>query len=251
MNDLIARAAREVADTRRVVALTGAGISIESGIPPFRGPGGLWEKIDPLEVAHIDAFRRNPRKVWELLIQGMQKVLVRAAPNPAHRGLASLEAAGHLQAVITQNVDGLHQQAGSRDVIEFHGTFAWQRCMDCERRLRSDALDLAEIPPRCACGGILRPDCVFFGELIPPAQLARAQQLAAGCRVMLVVGTSATVHPAAMLPLLARDAGARVIEINPEPTPLTGTVSDYLIPGPAGRVVNALAAAVSAFPKTT
>ena len=180
MNDLIARAAREVADTRRVVALTGAGISIESGIPPFRGPGGLWEKIDPLEVAHIDAFRRNPRKVWELLIQGMQKVLVRAAPNPAHRGLASLEAAGHLQAVITQNVDGLHQQAGSRDVIEFHGTFAWQRCMDCERRLRSDALDLAEIPPRCACGGILRPDCVFFGELIPPEHLARAQQLAAG-----------------------------------------------------------------------
>jgi NAD-dependent deacetylase len=123
--------------------------------------------------------------------------------------------------------------------------------MDCERRLRSDALDLAEIPPRCACGGILRPDCVFFGELIPPEHLARAQQLAAGCRVMLVVGTSATVHPAAMLPLLARDAGARVIEINPEPTPLTGTVSDYLIPGPAGRVVNDLAAAVSAFPKMT
>ncbi len=251
MNDLIARAAREVADTRRVVALTGAGISIESGIPPFRGPGGLWEKIDPMEVAHIDAFRRNPRKVWELLIRGMQEVLARAAPNPAHRGLATLEAAGHLQAVITQNVDGLHQQAGSRDVIEFHGTFAWQRCMDCERRLRSDELNLAEIPPRCACGGILRPDCVFFGELIPPEHLARAQQLAAGCRVMLVVGTSATVHPAAMLPLLARDVGARVIEINPEPTPLTGTVSDYLIPGPAGRVVDALATAVAALAKTS
>ncbi len=251
MNDLIARAAREVAGTRRVVALTGAGISIESGIPPFRGPGGLWEKIDPLEVAHIDAFRRNPRKVWELLIQGMQEVLAKAAPNPAHRGLARLEAAGHLQAVITQNVDGLHQQAGSRDVIEFHGNFAWQRCMACERRLRSEELDLAEIPPRCACGGLFRPDCVFFGELIPPEQLARAQQLAAGCRVMLVVGTSATVHPAAMLPLLARDVGARVIEINPEPTPLTGTVSDYLIPGPAGRVVDALATAVSAWSKTS
>ncbi len=246
MQDLIERAARDLAGTRRAVALTGAGISIESGIPPFRGPGGLWEKIDPMEVAHIDAFRRDPRKVWDLLIKGMQTVLAAAVPNPAHRGLATLERLGRLQAVITQNVDGLHQQAGSRDVIEFHGTFAWQRCMTCERRCRSDELDLTEIPPRCECGGIFRPDCVFFGELIPPEHLVRAQQLAAECRIMLVVGTSATVHPAAMLPHLARGAGARVIEINPEPTPLTGTVSDYLIPGPAGPVVDALADAVAA-----
>jgi NAD-dependent deacetylase len=245
MQDLIMRAAQDVAGTRRVVALTGAGISIESGIPPFRGPGGLWEKIDPMEVAHIDAFRRNPQKVWDLLLREMQAVLVKAVPNPAHCGLAALEALGHLQAVITQNVDGLHQQAGSRDVIEFHGNFAWQRCMMCDRRCRSDELDLAEIPPRCECGGIFRPDCVFFGELIPPEQLARAQQLVADCRVMLVVGTSATVHPAAMLPLLAREAGARVIEINPEPTPLTVQISDYLIPGPAGQVVDALSRAVS------
>lgn len=251
MQELIARAAHDVAGTRRVVALTGAGISTESGIPPFRGPGGLWEKIDPMEVAHIEAFRRNPQKVWNLLIKGMQSVLRKAQPNPAHHGLATLETLGHLQAVITQNVDGLHQQAGSRDVIEFHGTFAWQRCTDCERRLPSDALDLSVIPPRCECGGIFRPDCVFFGEMIPPDHLARSQQLAAGCRVMLVVGTSATVHPAAMLPLLARDAGARVIEINPEPTPLTGQVSDYLIPGPAGEVVGALSQAVSELKATS
>ncbi len=250
MKDLIARAARELAATRRAVALTGAGISIESGIPPFRGPGGLWEKVDPMEVAHIDAFRRNPQKVWALLIRGMQTVLAKAAPNPAHRGLATLEALGHLQAVITQNVDGLHQQAGSRDVIEFHGNFAWQRCMICERRCRSEELDLATIPPRCDCGGIYRPDCVFFGEMIPPEHLARAQQLSAGCQVMLVVGTSATVHPAAMLPHLARNAGARVIEVNPEPTPLTGTVSDYLISGPASKVVDALASAVTALRPT-
>ncbi len=245
MKDLIARAAQDLAGTRRAVALTGAGISIESGIPPFRGPGGLWEKIDPMEVAHIDAFRRNPQKVWDLLIREMHTVLAQAAPNPAHRGLATLESLGHLEAVITQNVDGLHQQAGSRDVIEFHGNFAWQRCMACERRCRTEMLDLTEIPPRCECGGIYRPDCVFFGEMIPPEHLLRAQQLTARCQVMLVVGTSATVHPAAMLPLLARDAGARVIEVNPEPTPLTGTVSNYLIPGPAGRVVEALADAVS------
>jgi NAD-dependent deacetylase len=245
MQDLITRAAQAVAATRRVVALTGAGISTESGIPPFRGPGGLWEKIDPMEVAHIDAFRRDPHRVWNLLIRGMHKVLVKAKPNMAHSGLAALENMGHLQAVITQNVDGLHQQAGSRDVIEFHGSFAWQRCTVCERRCRTGELDLTVIPPRCECGGIFRPDCVFFGELIPPEHLARAQQLAASCRVMLVVGTSATVQPAAMLPLIARDAGARVIEINPEPTPLTGPVSDYLIPGPAGQVVGALRDKVS------
>ncbi len=250
MYDLLARAARDLAETKSAVALTGAGISIESGIPPFRGPGGLWEKIDPMEVAHIDALRRNPQKVWNQLIEGMLTVLAKAAPNAAHYGLATLENLGHLQAVITQNVDGLHQQAGSREVIEFHGSFAWQRCMTCERRSSSEALDLAVIPPRCACGGILRPDCVFFGEMIPPDHLARAQQLSAGCQVMLVVGTSATVHPAAMLPLLAREAGARVIEINPEPTPLTAQISDYLIPGPAAQVVGDLADAVAAMRKT-
>ncbi len=175
MQDLIARAARELAETKSAVALTGAGISIESGIPPFRGPGGLWEKIDPMEVAHIDALRRDPHKVWERLIQGMLKVLAKAAPNAAHRGLAALEELGQLETVITQNVDGLHQQAGSRDVIEFHGSFAWQRCMTCARRCPSEALNLAVIPPRCTCGGILRPDCVFFGEMIPPEHLARAQ----------------------------------------------------------------------------
>ena len=246
MHDLIARAARDLMEAPRAVALTGAGISIESGIPPFRGPGGLWEKIDPMEVAHIDALRRDPHKVWERLIQGMLKVLAKAAPNAAHRGLAALEELGQLETVITQNVDGLHQQAGSRDVIEFHGSFAWQRCMTCERRRPSETLDLAVIPPRCECGGILRPDCVFFGEMIPPEHLARAQQLSAGSQVMLVVGTSATVHPAAMLPLIAREAGARVIEVNPEPTPLTARISDYLIPGPAAQVVGDLADAVAA-----
>ncbi len=249
MHDLIARAARDLTETGMAVALTGAGISIESGIPPFRGPGGLWEKIDPMEVAHIDALRRDPQKVWGHLIQGMLTVLAKAAPNAAHRGLAVLENLGLLQAVITQNVDGLHQQAGSREVIEFHGSFAWQRCMTCARRSPSEDLELSEIPPRCACGGILRPDCVFFGEMIPPESLAQAQQLSADCKVMLVVGTSATVYPAAMLPLLARGAGARVIEINPAPTPLTAEVSDYLIPGPAAQVVGDLAAAVAALRK--
>ena len=230
--------------THKAVAITGAGISIESGIPPFRGPGGLWERIDPMEVAHIEAFRRNPEKVWQLLLKGMQDVLTTARPNSGHTGLARLEQWGYLRTVITQNVDGLHQAAGSRDVIEYHGTFAWQRCMACGSRCETHRVDLSRIPPRCDCGGIYRPDCVFFGEMIPPQHLERSYQLVSHCDVLLVVGTSATVQPAAMMPILAKESGARVVEINPEPTPLTGRISDYLIQGGAGDVLNAILACI-------
>jgi NAD-dependent deacetylase len=168
----------------------------------------------------------------------MHEVLDHARPNAGHKGLARLEEWGYLRAVITQNVDGLHQAAGSRDVIEFHGTFAWQRCFDCGSRCETTRVDLSRIPPRCSCGGIYRPDCVFFGEMIPPHLLERSRQLAVRCDVMLVVGTSATVQPAAMMPLLAKETGARVIEINPEPTPLTGRVSDAFIQGGAAEVVD-------------
>ena len=246
MNDLVRQAADLLMQTRKAVALTGAGISVESGIPPFRGPGGLWERMDPMEVAHIDAFRRNPAKVWQLLISGMQTVLTTARPNAGHTGLARLEQWGYLRSVITQNVDGLHQAAGSRDVIEYHGTFAWQRCMDCGSRYETRRVDLSRIPPRCDCGGIYRPDCVFFGEMIPPQHLARSHQLVSRCDVLLVVGTSATVQPAAMMPILARESGARVVEINPEPTPLTRHISDYLIQGEAGEVLDAIVACIAA-----
>lgn len=242
MQDLIIRAAGELAASRRVVALTGAGISVESGIPPFRGKGGLWEKIDPLEYAHIDAFLRDPIKVWQVLIKEMKSVVDQARPNMAHRGLARLEALGILRTVITQNVDGLHQQAGNTDVIEFHGNFAWQRCMDCNQRFPSRTVDMERLPPRCACGGILRPECVFFGELIPPQHLNRAQLVASQCDIMLVIGTSAVVQPAAYIPVISKQAGARVIEINPEPTPLTSMISDYLITGKAGEVTQAIIA---------
>lgn len=240
MQDRMQETAEALVRARSAVALTGAGISIESGIPPFRGPGGLWEKFDPMEVAHIDAFQRNPEKVWRLLLKGMHAFLTSARPNHGHRGLARLEDRGYLRSVITQNVDGLHQAAGSRDVIEFHGTFAWQRCLGCGDRCETPKVDLARLPPRCACGGIYRPDCVFFGEMIPPQHLARSHQLVSQCDVLLVVGTSATVQPAAMMPIVAKESGARVVEINPEPTPLTGRVSDYLLEGPAGEVIRAL-----------
>ena len=244
MEEVYRRAARDIAAARRIVALTGAGISVESGIPPFRGPGGLWEKIDPMEYAHIEAFMKNPAKVWQVLIAEMRATLEQARPNDAHLGLARLEAMGKLQTIITQNVDGLHQQAGSRDVIEFHGSFAWLQCMDCGERVETVRVEMTRIPPLCACGGIYRPECVFFGEMIPPAALARSHQVAARCDLMLVVGTSATVQPAAFIPMIARQAGARVIEINFEPTPLTGQVADYTLLGRAGETMNGILAAL-------
>jgi NAD-dependent deacetylase len=244
MDDLIRRAAADLAAAGNVAALTGAGISIESGIPPFRGKGGLWERFDPMEFAHIDAFIRDPAKVWKVLVREMKEVVDRAKPNDGHKGLAKLEARDKLKTIITQNIDGLHQAAGNTDVIEYHGTFAWQRCMDCDQKYETRKVDISEIPPRCACGGILRPDAVFFGELIPAEAMSRSMQAAADCDLMLVVGTSAVVQPAAMIPLIAKDNGAKIVEINPERTPLTDDISDYLIMGEAGEVMNRIVAAM-------
>ena len=244
MDDLIRQAAEDLAAAGNVTALTGAGISIESGIPPFRGKGGLWERFDPMEFAHIDALVRDPAKVWKVLVKEMKEIVDRAEPNDGHKGLAKLEAKNKLKTIITQNIDGLHQVAGNTDVIEFHGTFVWQRCMDCHKKYETRNVDISEIPPRCDCGGILRPDAVFFGETIPAEAMWRSRQVAADCDLMLVVGTSAVVQPAAMIPVIAKDNGAKIVEINPERTPLTNEISDYLIMGRAGEVLNGIVAAL-------
>jgi NAD-dependent deacetylase len=244
MQELIARAAGLLAHARHAVALTGAGISVESGIPPFRGKGGVWEKIDPMQYAHIDAFLAHPEEVWRVLIKNMKQVLDQARPNPAHRGLARLEQLGILRTIITQNVDGLHQLAGNSDVIEFHGSFAWQRCMRCGQMMATAKLDMTRMPPRCPCGGIYRPEVVFFGEPIPVQALMRAEHLSATCDVMLVIGTSATVQPAAFMPVMAKEKGATVIEINPESTPLTRRISDFALMGKAGEMVGRVVAQV-------
>ena len=241
MDDLIKKAAADLSEAKMVTALTGAGASIESGIPPFRGKGGLWEKYDP-GVAHIDTFLQDPVKVWNPFLKDMKDFIDPAQPNDCHKGLARLEELGKLQTVITQNVDGLHQMAGNTDVIEFHGTFAWQRCMECNTHVETRHVDISEIPPRCDCGGILRPNVILFGELIPQEAHWRSQQVATDCDVMLVIGTSAIVHPAALMPVIAKESGAKVIEINPERTPLTDDISDYLIRGTAGDVMNRIVA---------
>ena len=238
MNELIKRAAKDLAVAGNVAALTGAGISVESGIPPFRGKGGLWERFDPMEFAHIDALMRDPAKVWRVLVKEMKEMLDRAKPNDGHKGLVKLEARDKLKTIITQNIDGLHQAAGNSDVIEFHGSFAWQRCMDCNKKYETRKVDVSEIPPRCECSGILRPDAVFYGEVIPDDAMWRSKQAATDCDLMLVIGTSAVVQPASMMPVIAKNKGAKIVEINPERTPLTHEISDYLIMGKAGVVMN-------------
>lgn len=240
MKDLIHQASEDLARSKNAVALTGAGISVESGIPPFRGKDGLWERFDPMEYAHIDAFMKNPAKVWNVLIKEMKGIIDNARPNDAHNGLAGLEKLGILKTIITQNVDGLHQMAGNTDVIEFHGNFAWQRCMECNNRCETTKIDIGQIPPRCECGGIFKPECIFFGEMIPPQCLQRSQMAASTCDTMLVIGTSAGVQPAAYIPIIAKQAGAKVIEINLERTPLSREISDYIIMGRAGEVLKTL-----------
>jgi len=233
----IEKAAELIAHLGNVVALTGAGISVESGIPPFRGEGGVWERFDPMEYAHIHAFLKDPEKVWREFLVLLKKKLDHAAPNDAHKGLARLERMGLLGTVITKNIDGLHQAAGNTDVIEFHGTFASYRCMSCNSQCSNSEIELSHIPPRCRCGGIFRPECIFFGELIPPHLLWRSEQAASDCDVMLVIGTSAVVQPAAMLPVIAKESGATVIEINAERTPLTDTISHIFLEGSAVEII--------------
>jgi NAD-dependent deacetylase len=242
----IDRLARRIARAGRIAVLTGAGVSVESGIPPFRGRGGLWERFDPMEYATIGAFLNDPGKVWRVMLGELNGLIMRARPGAGHIGLAKLEALGKSVTVITQNVDGLHQQAGSSAVIELHGTFARLRCLNCGAVSATAATDLGILPPRCPCGGILRPACIFFGEEILPSDLLRSRQASAGCDLMLVIGTSANVHPAALMPLVAKQAGAAVVEINPEPTALTGRISDELLCGKAGEVMPPLLAAVQA-----
>ncbi len=215
------RAAEILSSSFRAVAFTGAGISAEAGIPTFRGRGGLWEMFRPEELATPEAFSRDPRRVWEWYAWRVGLVLS-AEPTPAHRVLARWEAEGWLAGVITQNVDGLHQRAGSRKVVELHGRITRARCTGCGKTLELGAPP-EEVPPRCRdCGSLLRPDVVWFGEPLPENAWREAAELSSSCDVMIVIGTSAVVYPAAQLPLIAKASGANLIEVNPEETALSG-----------------------------
>lgn len=240
MEEKIEEVAKDILETDKQIILTGAGISVESGIPPFRGENGLWEKYNPQEYGHINSFKRNPAKVWKMLREMLETVL-KAEPNSAHEALARLEEIGYLSSVITQNVDGLHQEAGNSDVIEFHGNNRFLVCMDCHNKRKIDEDFLKEIPeegaPECECGGVLKPDAVFFGEPIPKNALHRSNSEARDSDLLISIGTSAIVEPAASIPRIAKRTGSKVIEINPERTPLTENTSDYLLRGKAGEIL--------------
>jgi len=234
--ELISEAVERIVAAKKITALTGAGISVASGIMPFRGKGGLWEKYDPSEVAEINRFLMNPGKSW-IALKEIQQVVEKALPNAAHFALAKMEEMGYLLSVITQNVDGLHQAAGNKRVIEYHGNTIRLLCLKCHAKYPSKEISLETLPPLCpACKGVLKPDAVFFGEMIPADAQSQSLIDIMQCGAMLVVGTSALVEPAASLPRTGKRNGAFIIEVNPEPSALTRMV-DLFIEGKAEEIL--------------
>jgi NAD-dependent deacetylase len=237
--DIPPKLAETLRGARHIAVLTGAGVSAESGIPTFRdAQTGLWAKYDPQDLATPQAFRRDPRLVWEWYAW-RRELVSHAAPNPAHLALAEIERRVPLLTLITQNVDGLHQQAGSRNVIELHGNISRTTCFE-EHVLVESWEESGDVPPRCPrCGGPLRPDVVWFGELLPEGALAAAREAAMSCDLFFSIGTSGVVEPAASLPFLALKRGATVVIVNPDVRSSLGPTL-YGLSGPAGRVLPAL-----------
>jgi len=214
MNESYKDVAGLMAAQKKCVVLSGAGISAESGIPTFRSKGGLWEKYDPTVYASIEVFRKDPSKYWEIRGEFI-KNYDRYQPNAAHRALRELEKMGIVRQVITQNIDGLHKKAGSENVIEIHGSLREIYCLQCNKEYLAPRVPEGS-PPYCACGGVLKPNTVLFGEQLPPLALEKASLESRTCEIMLVIGTSAVVYPAASLPSIAKQHGAKIIEINIE-----------------------------------
>jgi NAD-dependent deacetylase len=225
-----------------VTVLTGAGISAESGVPTFRGEEGLWKKFRPQELATVDAFMRNPELVWEWY-QHRRELLSTIEPNPGHRALKDLEGWCRDFTLITQNIDGLHQKAGSQRVLELHGNVRRNRCMECGRKYAEIDFPENRSTPLCRCGGKIRPDVVWFGESLPQQTLEEAFLASRRCQVFFSIGTSAVVYPAASLPVVALQGNAYVVEINIEPTPLSSQV-DQFIGGRSGEVLPLLVEAL-------
>ena len=248
---MYARAAEQILSAKRCVAFTGAGISVESGIPPFRGERGVWNKYDP-ESFEINYFKRYPRESWEVIRRIFYELFGRVLPNTAHYTLAEMEARQLIQAVITQNVDHLHQDAGNKVVHEFHGSLKNLICLSCGYGCPVSQVDLDALPPLCSkCGGILKPDMVFFGEPIPEPASSLSFEAARGADCLLLVGTTGSVAPANMIPSAAKSRGATIIEINPEPSEYTRQITDIHIRETAGRAMESLMEAVDALESGT
>ena len=237
------RLAELMRECRPCVVLTGAGVSTESGIPDFRSRDGIWARYDPMEYATIDAFRRDPVKVWDFYGRRLD-VLRRAQPNAAHLALAELERAGYVHAVVTQNVDRLHELAGSQEVVEVHGSIRTSSCLDCGEKATFDEvvrqLEQAPAPVCPGCGAVLKPDVVMFGEVLPVDAIERATALARSTRLLLVVGSSLAVYPVAALPEDTLQAGGMLAIVNAEPTPYDGR-AELAIHAAAGETLSAVA----------
>jgi NAD-dependent deacetylase len=227
---------RSSLETARWVAFTGAGISAESGVPTFRGPQGLWRSFSPEKLATPEAFAEDPRLVWEWY-DSRRQIISQVKPNPGHRALAEIErrAPGRFT-LVTQNVDGLHDRAGSRHPVKLHGDIWQLRCTGCAAEIRNEQAPMKPLPPRCPCGALLRPAVVWFGEAIPEDAWEQAFEAATQAQVFLVIGTSVTVYPAAGLVAVARKSGARVAVLNPDPTP-ADELAEWVLRGPAGQIL--------------
>jgi len=229
---------------RSLVVSTGAGMSKESGIPTFRdAPNALWENFDPMQLATREGFESDPPLVWRWYAD-RRKMISKANPNPGHKAIAELESLIDDVVVITQNIDNLHHEAGSTNMIEVHGNIFRYKCFDREHPVESLPKGGA-IPPRCKCGSFIRPAVVWFGEMLPEDAIGRAYRVLSACDTMLVVGTSGTVFPAAGFPAVAREAGAKIIEVNPEETPVT-LEADVFLRGPAGEILPELVLSLKA-----
>ncbi len=231
--------AEKIKPSKVIVVLTGAGASKESGIPTFRDKDGLWSQYDMERFASLDGLLADPRRVWEWYRDRYLEAK-RAQPNPGHKALAEIEALlrnrGKDFAIITQNIDGLHQKAGSENVIEIHGSLYRAKCMECGKTYAMDDVINGSLPPYCECGGLIRPDVVFFGEPLPEREMEMAIYYAQNADVFITAGTSAVVYPAASLPYIAKDAGAVLVEVNVEDTPLT-PLCDFVLRGRFGEVL--------------
>ena len=223
---------------RSVVVFTGAGISAESGVPTFRGEDGLWKKFRPEELANVDAFMRNPALVWEWY-QARKRTIRDVKPNPGHFAIADMEKRHPSFAVVTQNIDNLHRRAGSKNVYELHGNIMRDYCMSCGRKFHDEELPDSPGVPRCPCGGLVRPDVVWFGEILPEGEWKESVRRTERSEVFFSVGTSAVVYPAASLPVVAKRAGAYVVEVNIEKTELSEVADEVLI-GRSGEILPAL-----------
>ena len=228
--------AREwLTQAKSVAVLTGAGISAESGVPTFRGAGGLWKEHKAEDLATPEAFARDPRLVWEWY-NWRREIIAKATPNPGHKALVQIEIRKPRFTLITQNVDGLHDMAGSGKILKLHGDIWRMHCLDCKANFPNRRVPLPKMPPHCACGGMARPGVVWFGEPLPEGMMKEAEHAASSAEVFLVVGTSAAVYPAASLVPYAKQAGAKVIEINTELTSMSKVV-DCVLQGPAGEIL--------------